>query len=239
MDFSIWDESIHEHPDQKKRYASALTGKLIPMSVDFENQVGKFNGSGKEPYTTTLENCTCSDFKRRKLPCKHMYRLAIELNLVSTDIGNIQKGAYGTDERTLKNTAKKYIDTLNENNAMIFARYCYELHSRDSIIMKKDDVPDILFSSNVFEDSNNIIEKLAHLKKPDLIDLFSDTQLKVKSLKKTELIMKLINNPTHKMCDYLDTVVSLSAKKEYKPILLSLHKYAHKLYPQEHDYWWE
>ena len=38
-------------------------------------------GSGKQAYEVYLENCTCMDFMRRKLPCKHMYRLAHELGV--------------------------------------------------------------------------------------------------------------------------------------------------------------
>lgn len=238
MEFGIWGASVHENADQKKRFSSALTGKLIPLSVDFENQTGNFNGSGKEPYNTTLQTCTCSDFKRRKLPCKHIYRLAIELNLIDTGKNTVQKREYGNDEKTLKDKAKKYIDTLDEENAIIFARYCFEIHNRDSIVMKKQDVPSVITASNVFEDSKNIIAKLSFLKRAELMDLLSDTDLKVKSLKKAELVMLLINNPTHKMCDYLDTITALSAKEAYKPLLVSLHRYARKLYPQEQNYWW-
>ena len=34
-----------------------------------------------EDYETTLRYCTCMDFRKRRLPCKHMYRLAVELKL--------------------------------------------------------------------------------------------------------------------------------------------------------------
>lgn len=49
-----------------------------------------FAGSGKKPYTATLSKCTCNDFVKRKLPCKHMYSLAhqlgyIELQAVDND----------------------------------------------------------------------------------------------------------------------------------------------------------
>lgn len=238
MIFDGFDDSIHEHPEQKKRFESALSGKLVPISVDFERQTGVFNGSGKVPYNTTLAVCTCADFLRRKLPCKHMYRLAIELNLIKTDDVAVQRRSYGSDERTLKDKAKNYIDTLDEKDAITLARYCYELHYKGCIIVKKQDIPDVITSSNIFEDSKDIVGKLTYLKKSDLIELLSDTDLKVKSLKKSDLVILVIKNPTYKSCDYLETVVSLAAKDEYKPLLLSLHKYAHKLHPQEHNYCW-
>ncbi len=31
---------------------------------------------------TSLTKCNCADFERRKLPCKHIYRLAVELGII-------------------------------------------------------------------------------------------------------------------------------------------------------------
>lgn len=45
-----------------------------------------FKGKSDRVYKTTLENCQCDDFKNRKAPCKHMYRLATEVGaLLSKD----------------------------------------------------------------------------------------------------------------------------------------------------------
>lgn len=70
-------DDIDAAPDQVKRQKSAL--KCKPIEIDFENKCGTFKGSGKNPYHTTLTDCTCRDFFVRRLPCKHMYRLRIEL----------------------------------------------------------------------------------------------------------------------------------------------------------------
>lgn len=83
MTFGKWPEKTHEDPDQQKRIQSAKSAKLTPMSVDAETQTGFFGGSAKEPYRVTLDECTCVDYIRRKLPCKHIYRLAMELGLFS------------------------------------------------------------------------------------------------------------------------------------------------------------
>lgn len=71
---------IDNHPDQIKRQASAMDKKCTPISIDHENGVGIFSGSGKTPYTTTVDTCTCRDFFVRKLPCKHIYRLRYEID---------------------------------------------------------------------------------------------------------------------------------------------------------------
>lgn len=75
-------DDIHSQPDQVKRIASAKSPKTKPISVDHDAQTGIFAGSGKKPYETTLTSCTCRDYFVRRLPCKHIYRLMIELNLL-------------------------------------------------------------------------------------------------------------------------------------------------------------
>jgi predicted nucleic acid-binding Zn finger protein len=78
MSFGIWDNSIHEHYEQLKRFSTALKGTLLD-SCDCENESAVFIGSRNSTYNTTLNSCTCGDFLKRRLPCKHIYSLAITL----------------------------------------------------------------------------------------------------------------------------------------------------------------
>lgn len=71
---------INAHPDQVKRLEKAKGTKMAPLSIDFESQTALFAGSGKKPYETTFDSCTCRDYFVRRLPCKHIYRLRMELN---------------------------------------------------------------------------------------------------------------------------------------------------------------
>lgn len=80
--FEMWNSwgDIHNDADQKKRIESAKKANMTPVSVDENDLSGEFVGSAK--YHVTLLTCNCSDFRRRGLPCKHIYRLAIELGLL-------------------------------------------------------------------------------------------------------------------------------------------------------------
>ena len=50
-------------------------------SIDAEAERAEFLGSDESVYTATLNSCTCTDFQRNPYrPCKHMIRLANELN---------------------------------------------------------------------------------------------------------------------------------------------------------------
>ena len=81
MSFFSSDDSLHKEEDQLKRIKSAL--KLRMDSVDFANQTGHIKN-----YDVSLDKCTCMDFGRRRKPCKHIYRLAIELGVFSAGSDN-------------------------------------------------------------------------------------------------------------------------------------------------------
>lgn len=76
--FESEKESLHSCPEQLKRQKSAMSLKMA--SVDTEKQTGVIKN-----YSVSLENCTCVDFMRHNKPCKHMYRLAIELGIFNAD----------------------------------------------------------------------------------------------------------------------------------------------------------
>lgn len=71
----------------ERRYKSAMTAELTPLSIDTSAKTGRFAGSDGEIYDTTLFDCTCTDFKLNgeTLACKHILRLAMELKLIPND----------------------------------------------------------------------------------------------------------------------------------------------------------
>lgn len=78
---NVWDEKIHTTKHAKKRIELAKKPELTPIEVDTTNMCACFSGShGK--YTAFLGDCSCEDFRRNRLPCKHIYRLAIELGVM-------------------------------------------------------------------------------------------------------------------------------------------------------------
>lgn len=91
-EWSKWN-SVHDSDDQKKRVESAKLAKCTPIVFDPENGYAYYEGSlGK--YETFLDRCSCPDFLRRHLPCKHMYRLAMELNLIEGPFLSYMHGGY-------------------------------------------------------------------------------------------------------------------------------------------------
>lgn len=85
MTFGEWNESLHHEPDQQKRIITAKKSATTPTQIDKDAQTALFAGSGKSPYETTLNTCTCRDYFVRRMPCKHIYRLAIELGILNEE----------------------------------------------------------------------------------------------------------------------------------------------------------
>jgi len=82
-----WPDEMHYEFDQISRIAGAQSSEMDKevIEVNKEEQVITVKGSGKDPYVATLEDCTCQDFiirGRKTRPCKHIYRLALELGVL-------------------------------------------------------------------------------------------------------------------------------------------------------------
>lgn len=109
-----WDE-VHALPDQQKRIASAKKAENTPLNIDTDKGYGFFSGNHGR-YETHLDGCKCGDFIRRKLPCKHMYRLAIELGVWG------DKNAIAIDKSAVK-VPKKERDELVINIVSTIENY--------------------------------------------------------------------------------------------------------------------
>jgi len=75
-----WKSCAH-NKTQRDRMIRALDGALTPAAFSPEARAATFIGSDEGNYKTTLFECSCPDFKKRGLPCKHMYWLAQQLDL--------------------------------------------------------------------------------------------------------------------------------------------------------------
>lgn len=77
VDWSIWDASVHQAEGQADRMCRALEQGL-PVLGRSKSGAYIVQGSTGTPYEVTFGSCTCEDFDRRRLPCKHIYSLAMK-----------------------------------------------------------------------------------------------------------------------------------------------------------------
>lgn len=90
--WSRWDGVDGMQANDRK--ARAVGGKLTAFSMDRQHYTGEYAGSNKQKYRTSLLRCTCPDFAKRGVPCKHMYHLAYNLGLnIHLDYMEMMRGA--------------------------------------------------------------------------------------------------------------------------------------------------
>lgn len=75
--FGSWDISIHGADGQDVRMDRALFQNIVIRSYDPATGAAEILGTHGDAYKTDLDRCTCEDFQRRGLPCKHIYKLAL------------------------------------------------------------------------------------------------------------------------------------------------------------------
>lgn len=78
--------------EQAKRIVAALKDSMQLKTI--HGLSFNVQGTSGNTYTTTLNSCTCPDFIHRGIPCKHMYRVAIELGQLCTLSGNFDQETY-------------------------------------------------------------------------------------------------------------------------------------------------
>ena len=74
--FSAFPDSIQNEREQQSRMVKAHKDNLYIFPDTFNGSSAFILGSGENVYKTSFSSCTCMDFQKRKLPCKHMYKLA-------------------------------------------------------------------------------------------------------------------------------------------------------------------
>jgi len=79
MNFGLWDIPEKEYVSECAAYDRAIKMDPGDITFDLDGRSSSTCGSAPDPYTTTLEGCTCEIYNRNFLPCKHMIRLAVEL----------------------------------------------------------------------------------------------------------------------------------------------------------------
>ena len=81
-EWNDWDYSMHCEQSQIDRQGRSMTYPFT-FKINRKNETAQFSSTSILPYyDTTLSSCTCFDFEKRKLPCKHIYRLASELGFI-------------------------------------------------------------------------------------------------------------------------------------------------------------
>lgn len=164
-----WND-IHQDPEQLKRQKSACKSEVSPVSIDFDDCSGVFHGS-KTDYSTDLNECTCIDFSRRMLPCKHMYRLAYELHLFQLP-DTVKSNPSISSLLRIDDVMPVITSSLNEDEMVKYALLCYRsFHDESEIFKFPIDFANKLISLNLAEDHTKVESLLNELKADEVRSL--------------------------------------------------------------------
>lgn len=138
-----WEASTHQTEDQQKRLANSKAASCTPSVLDKYNCCANFHGR-RGNYEAHLDCCTCTDFARRHLPCKHIYRLAIDLGVLGGTVSAYTRGGYSWKE------AVEIIEAYPEAVQEEFLLHFYSSKDKpDPYKRKKNPEMDVLIENGI------------------------------------------------------------------------------------------
>lgn len=184
-------------PDDLKRLTSAQKSECAPLSLDKEKQVGSFTGKHGS-YTTSMYECTCVDFMRRKLPCKHMIRLAIELGYIKIEVEhNSEKVRKSTSGFTLKELVAR-VESLSEEAQRLYFSFLLEFiyRKRSNVLVDNDDTVCSFVNAGLVQIVRNDRDLLESLTGKEIMDRLRSTGLAPSKRPRTnaDLVNWCLNN---------------------------------------------
>lgn len=188
-----WSDIDDSFPDIRQERACAY--RMTPLSIDVQHGCADFMGIDKEKYHTTLQKCECQDFIRHLRPCKHMYRLAHELDVetLNRDVFYVDDPSKLVSLGTFKTAilpllTPSEIDLLSELRS---SYCCIAAPSSFKTLMQK----------NLIEICSDKYFLLNSYNRDELLALLSPDDKFKRSSKKDELIRHIIKNYPHSIAD--------------------------------------
>lgn len=227
---SKWPSEIHATEYASKRIKSAKSAKLTPVKIDRTDLYGYFQGSHGR-YETFLDFCPCGDFHRSKLPCKHIYRLAIELGLMDINVSH--------DTNAIPTPIKERIDlesTINlvENLSENAQRRLLDISKQNSItptcsVLFNKDIKELL-DSGIIIDTNPLEFELNFGSKNNIIEFIEKENISYDKKAKKNDLKKLCYAYALKAKEYFGFYITVSIPTEFR--VQKIHNYLHRKYDE-------
>lgn len=230
MTNELWNQwsDCHSSPDQEKRIASAKKSACTPVFLDQTSCTGTFKGSSGT-HTTALDRCSCVDFNRRRLPCKHMYRLAMELSIFHSDFKSDTSAIIEPGQRreTISETVKRIETLSNDDQRLLLQAIRDSSGNNSSACYKSSSEIHTLIDAGLFALVDDNAKCLSKYKKAELIALANSFELAPdKKMLKSELIKYIIENTSNEQLsgnlDYI--VIQPNPRIKHGKIKMYLHR---------------
>lgn len=235
-DWTIWEKSLHNEEAQIKKQEKAVLADCKPMAIDIPLQSGEFiSPQTGEIYQTTLTSCTCTSFKRDEKPCKHMYRLAFELQEMSAP--HPLSYAYAKPE------ALSLFDSVSQEAANLFV---YSFSGEPGNYFPQKDSPELqelikIGFVEICTDKNTVMDiQLNSLKKDALLSLCSSILGCPAKSSKKQTFVDFIKTHTELLENIGELPLCVCASHNIDGLYNTIKVAYHKKYPSPHndDYLW-
>lgn len=142
-----YGKNFHCTNEQYYRFQRSMNPEKIGrvVSVDQQRMCMRIHGSYNPEliYNVYLDHCDCKDFQERKLPCKHIYRLALEIGIITPQ----------WDLSGLNSEVREKLSSLSENQKKALLRLINKQGARKTEFdTNKRTVPTILVKSGFIDE---------------------------------------------------------------------------------------
>lgn len=223
-----YGKNFHCKNDQYYRFQRSMNPEKIGriVSVDQSRMRMKITGSyhPKEIYNVSLSHCNCRDFRERHLPCKHIYRLALELGIVTPQ----------WDLSGLTPEVNEKLSLLSEPQEKSLLRLIDKQGAKETAFnTSKRTVPSILVKAGFIDEvpKEQILDK--NFKKQDLLAMLSvsDSCPVSNSDKKDAIINYIVQNEPK----LAKTMSEKFYRVKYSEILCDNLEFVHRYLTQKYE----
>lgn len=233
---NAWKQEIHTTDYALKRIKSAQSAKLTPIRIDATDFYGHFQGSHGR-YETFLDYCPCGDFRRSNLPCKHIYRLAIELGLIDIKTESSQNAIVTPkNERISLNDTIDIVESLSPDAQLTLLNIACNIRSTTPVYeIDFNNIISELMACGIIIDTDPNNHKINFKTKNDILELLDSENISYnKNSKKGELEEICKQCIPQKAADIFGTTVRVSIPTQFNP--RNIHYYLHRKYDSETSY---
>lgn len=212
----FWEEDLDQvSPEVKQRISRAQSVKVD--SINIEEKSGVINN-----HEVSLEKCTCRDYSIQRSPCKHMYRLAHELGLITLSI---------TSPNLERNDAKLFVSqklTADEKHTLHEILY-HHIYDNKLFVCNKSQTISSLVDYGIISPLPYSSDIGINLSKWVLTDYIKEFNCDIKkNMKKSDMLSVLEQN-------YPDVIATIAAQyqsfiptKEWEPHARSVYNLLNK-----------
>ena len=231
-----WNQEIHTTDYALKRIKSAQSVKLTPIRIDTTDFYGHFQGSHGR-YETFLDYCPCGDFHRSHLPCKHIYRLAIELGLMLIKAeSNPSAIATPKNERASIDNTIDIVESLSIDAQQVLLDIARSVSSSDPVreIYFNDIIKELIACGIIIDTAPNN-HKINFKTKNDIIKLLDAENIPYsKNSKKCELEELCMQHIPQRAAETFGEITYVSIPSQFSS--RNIHYYLHRKYESEEYY---